>query len=165
MSVTTSEGRGRRKVSLLDHRPDEQPPQTAPVTADQVLAAAPDTPLQAKPLFSQLSERIRVIGEEETAVGSEETRLDRAVRALYRSAGKGEASSARLLFERGWGNVPNVNVNADQLTTDALQAMLGELGLTVEQASEDPLLNSLFRALGVPVVKNESRPETLTSTS
>lgn len=57
-----------------------------------------------------LAEAVRRVGEEACEIKSGPdrgiSRLERAIRQLYREAGKGNAKAAAVILDRGWGKPP-----------------------------------------------------------
>lgn len=101
------------------------------------------------PVGKSLAEIIRRISEE-TDESEQITRLEVAVRRLFKDAKNGRHGATALLFDRGWGKVPLVVESWQDKWIGALKA--GEVTPEiVEEILGDDLAHQLFVAAGINV--------------
>ena len=103
-------------------------------------------------LNRQLQDVIQEIGNEVVEPVQGWTRLILIIRRLYSDASLGKTAAAELLFERGWGRVPQP-VNLD-MQAELLGIIVGS-GLTMAEAAADPVLGQLIEGHAVDI---QSRP-------
>lgn len=106
---------------------------------------------QTRQLNSTVSRVIREIGEEQIeGSGRDWTRLEALVRSLYADALSGKTAAAELLLERGWGKVPTpIEINVEQ----QIQKMVLEVGLTLEDVQNDPVIAEIVASSGVDLAR------------
>jgi len=98
-----------------------------------------------------LSELIQAIGNEIVDPQTGWTRIAAVIRKLYIDAVSGKTPAAALLFERGWGKVPqpvSVDLQAEvtHIVLSALQA-----GVSPEEVLADPVLAKMAEDSGLVV--------------
>jgi hypothetical protein len=98
-----------------------------------------------------LSELIQAIGSEVVDPQTGWTRIAAVIRKLYIDAVSGKTPAAALLFERGWGKVPqpvSVDLQAEvtHIVLSALQA-----GVPPEDVLADPVLSKMAEDSGLVV--------------
>ena len=98
-----------------------------------------------------LSELIQAIGSEVVDPATGWTRIAAVIRKLYIDAVSGKTPAAALLFERGWGKVPqpvSVDLQAEvtHIVLSALQA-----GVSPEEVLADPVLAKMAEDSGLVV--------------
>jgi hypothetical protein len=98
-----------------------------------------------------LSELIQAIGSEVVDPQTGWTRIAAVIRKLYIDAVSGKTPAAALLFERGWGKVPqpvSVDLQAEvtHIVLSALQA-----GVSPEEVLADPVLAKMAEDSGLVV--------------
>lgn len=100
-------------------------------------------------LNKSLGQLVRDVGEEPVDPKAPESvsRLQASIRGLFEQAKRGNANAAKLLFDRGWGPLPEVKVDLGKELLDTME----ELGLSYADVASDPLTVELFRLAGVDV--------------
>lgn len=97
-----------------------------------------------------LAQMVREIGEEVLDEVTGMTRIQALIRTIYADGIAGKTDAAKVILERGWGKVPTP-VKID--LRSEIEALLEEAGLTLTEASADPVLGQVLEHR---VVKAES---------
>lgn len=88
-----------------------------------------------------LQDLIQEVGRETIDPVKGWTRIEAVVRRVYADAMSGKTPAQALLFERGWGRVPQP-LKVDFQTE--LKQVVEDSGLTAEEIAADPLLSQLI---------------------
>lgn len=104
-----------------------------------------------------LSKIIRDVGAEIVDPELGLTRIQAVVRSLYADAVAGKTAAAEILLERGWGKVATpVRIDVKGEVT----GILSEAGISIAEASADPVMRALLTDGGIIEGEFESAPIT-----